>query len=90
MHKTQLIEKMAEETGLTKKAAGEALESFINCLTGSLSEGESVVIVGLGTFSLKSRAERNGRNPKTGEALVIAASKNVGFKAAKVLKDALN
>ena len=89
MNKGELIAKIAE-AGLSKKDAGIALDAAIAAIGDALAKGESVQLVGFGTFSVKERAARTGRNPKTGEPLKIAASKVPGFKAGKGLKDAVN
>ena len=89
MNKTDLIAALAEATGTTKSSAGESLDALTGIITSSLKKGEDVAISGFGTFSLKKRAARTGRNPQTGASLNIAASKSAVFKAAKGLKDAL-
>lgn len=76
--------------GLTKKQAGEALDAAFGYISEQLAGGDRVQVAGFGTFSVSERAERQGRNPQTGEAMTIAASKNAKFKAAKALKDSLN
>lgn len=76
--------------GITKKAAGEALDATIEAITKALRKGDRVQIPGLGSFSVSKRGARKGRNPKTGETIQIKASKNVRFKAGKELKDSLN
>lgn len=90
MTKTQLIEKIAMETGMTKKAAGEACDALFNGLTEALANGESVQIAGFGTFAAKARPARTCRNPKTGEAIQVPASRAAAFSAGKALKDKLN
>jgi DNA-binding protein HU-beta len=90
MNKGDLISKIADETGMTKADAGRALEAFVGTVTKALKKGDSVQIVGFGTFDVRKRGARTGRNPQTGETIKIKASKNVGFKAGKALKDALN
>ncbi len=89
MNKSQLIEKIAEKTDLSKSAAGRVLEAFTDSISESLVEGEAVQILGFGSFEVRSRAARVGRNPKTGAEIQIEASKTAGFKAGKALKDAL-
>ena len=76
--------------GITKKDAADALDAVIGSISDSLEDGDRVQIPGFGTFQISERAERQGRNPATGETITIAASKNVRFKAAKALKDAVN
>lgn len=90
MNKSELIDAMAERSGLTKADTTKALNSFIDAVGGAMKAGDDVVLVGFGTFSVKERAARTGRNPKTGETLQIAASKVPSFKAGKGLKDAVN
>lgn len=91
MGKADIVEHLANTVeGLTKKQATEIFEETFQSISGSLADGERVQIPGFGTFSISERAERQGRNPKTGEAMTIAASKNVRFKAGKQLKDAVN
>lgn len=90
MNKSEIIDCMAEQTGLSKADAGRALEAFCDCVSGALRKGDSVQLVGFGTFNVRERSARTGRNPQTGATINIAASKNVGFKAGKALKDSLN
>jgi len=85
MNKTQLIDAMAEKSGLNKADSKKALEAFIGATTGALKEGDRVALVGFGSFSVNERAARTGRNPKTGEAIQIAAKKVVKFKAGSEL-----
>jgi DNA-binding protein HU-beta len=89
MNKSELIDAIAESSGLTKADAGRALDGFTGAVTGALSRGDSVTLVGFGTYAIKERAERLGRNPQTGREITIKASKSVGFKAGKSLKDAV-
>ena len=90
MTKFELIELMASEAGISKVAAGRALDAFMKGISNALVAGESTTLVGFGTFSVSNRSERPGRNPKTGEPLTIAASKTVKFKAGIPLKAAVN
>lgn len=90
MNKSELIEAIAEEADIPKSAAERALNAFTATVSKGLTEGDSVVLVGFGTFSIKERAARTGRNPKTGEAIEIAAAKVPHFKPGKSLKDAVN
>jgi DNA-binding protein HU-beta len=90
MNKSELIDSIAQEAELTKADAARAVDAFVDVITKALKRNESVTLVGFGTFEVRERAERTGRNPKTGEAIQIAASKNPSFKAGKVLKDAVN
>ena len=89
MSKAELVEKMAEQAKLTKVDAERALNAFINVVTASLKEGEDVALVGFGTFTIGDRAERQGRNPQTGEVITISAKKVVKFKPGKALKEEL-
>lgn len=90
MNKGELIEAVAAAADLTKADATKAVEAFVDSVTRALKNGEQVSIVGFGSFSVKSRAARQGRNPKTGETINIKASRVPGFKAGKALKDAVN
>ena len=81
---------MADKAGLTKKDADAALKAFTEVVEGTLKAGDSIQLVGFGTFEVAERAERTGRNPQTGAEMVIPASKAPKFKAGKALKDALN
>ncbi|HHX33878.1 MAG TPA: HU family DNA-binding protein [Gammaproteobacteria bacterium] len=90
MNKSELIDKVAASADIPKAVAGRALDAVIESITGALQEGDSVVLVGFGTFSVKDRAARTGRNPQTGNPIQIAAAKIPGFKAGKALKDAVN
>ena len=90
MNKSELIESMASAADLPKAAAGRALDAMADAVSKALSEGDQVVLVGFGTFSVKDRAERTGRNPQTGEPIKIKAAKIPSFKAGKALKDAVN
>lgn len=84
-----MIEAIAKEADISKAAAGKALDGMINAVTKALKDGDTVTLVGFGTFYVGERAERQGRNPKTGEPLTIAAAKTPKFRAGKALKDAL-
>lgn len=90
MTKKELIEKVAADAEITKKAAEIALNSVLEGIETSLVEEGKISFVGFGTFEVRERAAREGRNPKTGETITIAASKNVGFKAGKGLKERIN
>ncbi len=87
MTKTELIAEVAEKTGLKKKDAEAAVSSVLTAIADKLAAGEKVQLVGFGTFEVKERAERDGRNPFTGEAIKIAASKRPVFTAGKALRD---
>lgn len=90
VNKSELIDAIAKVSELTKNDAGRALDGFLQAVTETLSNGGSVALVGFGTFSVKDRAERKGRNPQTGEEITIKAAKVPAFKAGKSLKDAVN
>ena len=90
MNKTELITAIAESADISKKDSETALKAFVDVVTEELKKGEKVQLVGFGTFEVTERAERMGRNPKTKETMVIAASKAPKFKAGKALKDAVN
>jgi DNA-binding protein HU-beta len=86
----QLIDKIAAGADISKAAAGRALDALIASVTESLQAGDDVALVGFGTFAVKERAARTGRNPQTGKEITIAAAKVPGFRAGKALKDAVN
>lgn len=90
MKKSELIEAIAEKAGLTKVEAGKALDVTFEVIANQLEKGEKVPVAGFGTFKLSSRAAREGRNPKTGETIKIAASTSVSFKAGTALKEKVN
>lgn len=90
MNKTQLIDVVATKTGLKKKDAEAAVNAVNEAITEALKAGDKVQIIGFGTYEVKQRAAREGRNPKTGETITIAASKAPAFAAGKALKDAVN
>ena len=90
MNKAELIDAIADSADISKAAASRALEAMITSITDTLKEGNQVSLVGFGTFSVKDRAARIGRNPQTGAPIDIAAAKVPGFKPGKVLKDAVN
>ena len=89
MNKSQLIDKIAAGADISKAAAGRALDAIIASVTESLKEGDDVALVGFGTFAVKERAARTGKNPATGEHIDIPASKAPAFKAGKAFKDAI-
>lgn len=90
MNKQQLVEVMASKSELTKVDTEKALKAFIDTVTEELKNGRKVQLVGFGTFEVAERTERQGRNPKTGEAITIPASKSPKFKAGKAFKDIVN
>ena len=90
MNKGDLIDVVADNAGLSKADATRAIDEVVKAVTKALKKGDQVSLVGFGTFSVKKRAARTGRNPRTGETIQIKASKVPGFKAGKALKDAVN
>jgi DNA-binding protein HU-beta len=90
MNKAELIDRVAEAAELNKASATRAVEAVFDNITAVLKAGETVNLVGFGSFAVSSRAARTGRNPRTGESIAIPASKNPKFKAGKGLKDAVN
>lgn len=90
MNKSELIEAVAQSADISKAAASRAVDAFVSSVTDALKEGDQVTLVGFGTFVVRERASRTGRNPRTGQSISIAASKVPGFKAGKALKDAVN
>ncbi|MCK5859312.1 HU family DNA-binding protein [Abyssibacter sp.] len=89
MNKTELVQLVAESADLSKADATSAVDAVFDGITASLKKGDKVSLVGFGTFAVRDRAARTGRNPKTGETIEIAAGKTPGFKAGKALKDAI-
>lgn len=90
MNKTELVAAMAEKAELSKKDAEKALKAFTETVAEELTKGEKVQLVGFGTFEVTARAARTGKNPQTGKAIKIPASKAPKFKAGKALKDTVN
>jgi len=90
MNKAELIDAMANGSGLTKADAKKALDAFVDATTGALKSGDRISLVGFGSFSISARAARNGRNPKTGAVIKIAAKKAVRFKAGVELSPKVN
>lgn len=90
MNKSDIVSKVAAETGMSQGALDMAVNKFFKAISDSLAGGEDVAIAGFGSFQVKHRKERQGRNPATGEPMTIRASNAVGFKGAKALKDAVN
>lgn len=90
MRKPELVNAVAQATGLNKVQAAQVVNIFMDEVTFALSQGDTVTLPGFGSFVVRPRAERTGRNPRTGESMVIAASNNVGFKPGKALRDAVN
>ncbi|PCJ19420.1 MAG: DNA-binding protein HU [Gammaproteobacteria bacterium] len=90
MNKSELIDRIAASSDLPKASAGRALDAMIGTVSDALKDGDQVVLVGFGTFSVKDRAARTGRNPQTGDPIDIPAAKIPSFKAGKALKDAVN
>jgi len=90
VNKQELIEAVAESADISKAAAGRAVDAVVASISNALKGGDQVSLIGFGTFMVKERAARTGRNPRTGESIEIAAAKNPVFKAGKALKDAVN
>ena len=90
MNKTDLIDAIADSADISKAAAARALDGFVGAVTDALKKGDQVSLIGFGSFTVRERAARTGRNPQTGETINIKASKNPAFKAGKALKDAVN
>lgn len=90
MNKTELIDAIAKEANLSKADAGKALNALTSSVTAALKKGDSVTLIGFGTFKVTKRAARTGRNPQTGKEIKIAARKAPCFTAGKALKDAVN
>ncbi|MET1254702.1 nucleoid-associated protein HU-beta [Aliikangiella maris] len=90
MNKSELVDAIASGADISKASAGRALDAMIDSITETLRKGEQVALVGFGTFSVKDRAARTGRNPQTGKTIEIPAARVPGFKAGKGLKDAVN
>lgn len=90
VNKAQLIDQIASDANISKAAAGRVVDAFVATVTGSLSKGDDVALVGFGTFYVRERAARTGRNPQTGKEIKIAAAKVPAFRPGKGLKDAVN
>jgi DNA-binding protein HU-beta len=90
VNKSELIDAIAASADISKAAAGRALDAMVSSITDALKGGDQVTLIGFGTFSVKDRAARTGRNPQTGAEIQIAAAKVPSFKAGKALKDAVN
>lgn len=90
MNKAEFVSAVADASELSRADAARAVDAVVGTITSALKKGENVTLVGFGTFEVRERAARQGRNPKTGEAIKINASKNPSFKAGKALKDAVN
>lgn len=90
MNKSEFISAVADAAELSKADAANAVDAMVSVITDTLKDGDSITLVGFGTFQVRTRAARQGRNPKTGETIQIKASNNPAFKAGKALKDAVN
>ncbi len=90
MNKAELVEALAKKTGATKKSSEASLNAFVDVVSETLKKGNKVQLVGFGTFEVRKRAARKGRNPQTGKELKIPASKAPAFKAGKALKEVVN
>jgi DNA-binding protein HU-beta len=90
MNKSEFVDAVASDIDITKADAAKAVDSVVNVITNALKDGDQLNLIGFGSFQVKDRAARTGRNPRTGEAIEIKASKMPTFKAGKALKDAVN
>jgi DNA-binding protein HU-alpha len=90
MKKPELAAAIAEKAGVTKEKAGEIINAITDEITNAMAKNDPVTLIGFGTFSVRARSARSGKNPQTGAAIQIPASKSVGFKPGKALKDAVN
>ena len=90
MNKSELVSAMSDNSGLSKVDCERAYKAFVETVTKTLANGDTVGLIGFGTFLVRERSARTGRNPRTGESIQIKASKNPSFKAGKALKDAVN
>ncbi len=90
MNKAEFVDAVADAAELSKIEAARAVDAMVSSITKALKKGDTVTLVGFGTFQVRERGARTGRNPRTGDAIKIAASKNPAFKAGKALKDAVN
>jgi DNA-binding protein HU-beta len=90
VNKAELVDAVADSADISKAAASRAVDGLVAAISNALKNGDQVSLVGFGTFAVKDRAARTGRNPRTGETINIAAAKNPVFKAGKALKDAVN
>ncbi|MDX1597806.1 MAG: HU family DNA-binding protein [Marinobacter sp.] len=90
MRKPELAAAIADQTGLTREKASEVITAFTDQISAAASRGEDTTLIGFGTFSIRTREARNGRNPQTGATIKIPASKTVGFKAGKALKEGVS
>ena len=90
MNKSELIQAVAEKADISKAAAGDAVDAVFDSISEAMAEGDTVTLIGFGTFQVKERAARTGRNPQTGKPIEIKAAKVPGFKPGKSLKDAVN
>jgi len=90
VNKAELVDAVADSADISKAAASRAVDGLVAAISSALKNGDQVSLVGFGTFAVKERSARTGRNPRTGETINIAASKNPVFKAGKALKDAVN
>ncbi|WP_340616307.1 nucleoid-associated protein HU-beta [Xenorhabdus entomophaga] len=90
VNKSQLIDKIAADVNISKAAAGRVVDAFISSVSDALKDGDDVALIGFGTFTVRERAARTGRNPQTGKEIKIAAAKVPAFRSGKGLKDAVN
>jgi DNA-binding protein HU-beta len=90
MNRSEIINNIANETNITKVKADKVIQSFTSCVVAALKKGDTVTLVGFGTFFITNKSARNGRNPQTGEIIKIKATKTPRFKAGKVLSEIIN
>jgi len=90
LHKPELAEKIAHETKLTRAQANDVITAFVDQVSAAMARGETVALTGFGSFTVRERQARSGRNPQTGETITIAARKTVGFRPGKTLREALD
>ena len=90
MKKSELVAQLADANDLTKRQAEKVIDDFLDLISEELSKGEKVVLSGFGTFEVRTRVARSGRNPRTGEEINVPAQKTPAFKVGKILKDAVN
>ncbi len=90
MNKTELVDAVADSADLSKAAAAKAVDATLDAITAGLKKGDTITLIGFGTFEVRQRAARTGRNPRTGKEIAIAASNTPAFRAGKALKDAVN
>ncbi len=90
LHKPELAERIADQTQLTRAQANDVITAFVDQVSAAMARGETVALTGFGSFTVRERKARNGRNPQTGETITIAAQKTVGFRPGKTLREAID